>query len=145
MLTLTGFHIPPCEVYAKKQKFPPGKNVQAALHCSSASVFTSSWSHMVVHWQDSAEAKQSCACPVQRDPACSLCAQGLGLPRRQQFRARSYFSSPLTLSFEKGSFSAALAVLIPQPRLAFNSQQSSYSNLSSARITPVPTHGFNTS
>lgn len=34
MLTLTGFHIPPwtvtCEIYAKKQKFPLWKNVQAA-------------------------------------------------------------------------------------------------------------------
>lgn len=85
MLTLTGFHIPPwtvtCEVYAKKQKFPRGKNVQAARASLSTtvlqpSVFTSSWSHAAVHWQDSAEAKQSCACPVQRDPASSLCAQG---------------------------------------------------------------------
>lgn len=51
ILTLTGFHIYPwtvtCEVYAKKQKFPLGKNVQAAGASLSTtvpqpSVFTSS-------------------------------------------------------------------------------------------------------
>lgn len=79
MLTLTGFHIPPwtvtCEVYAKKQKFPLGKNVQAAGASLSTTVLQPLCLHIILVTHSCSLAGQ-CGSKAE---LCLSCPKGPGL------------------------------------------------------------------